>query len=266
MALPNITWDKIGKINIIIGENSYGKTSLLKAMYSAIKSIENYKRGDNNESISDIISKKLYWTFQSYKIGNLVKKKSANKLEFNLYFDNKLFSYSFGKNTIKQVLTLKNNIDKCVDNSIFIPSKEILSVYNVILKSRELDKDFGFDDTFFDIAVAIKRYKILNNDFLSITESIQDLINGKIIYSDESRKCFFKNKSNQIFSIETTADSIKKIGVLDILLSNNYLTTNSIVFIDELESSLHPNALLSFIDIIFKLSNMGNTILYCNQF
>ena len=74
MPLPNITWDKIGKINIIICGNSYGKTSLLKAMYSAIKSIEDYKQGDNNESISDIISKKLYWTFQSYKIVNLVKK------------------------------------------------------------------------------------------------------------------------------------------------------------------------------------------------
>ena len=58
-------------------------------------------------------------------------------------------------------------------------------------------------------------------------------------------------KINQIFSIGTTADSIKKIGILDLLLSNNYLTTNSIVFIDEPESSLHQNALLSFIDIIF---------------
>ena len=48
MALPNITWDKIGKINVIIGENSCGKTSLLKAMYSAVKSIEDYKREDNN--------------------------------------------------------------------------------------------------------------------------------------------------------------------------------------------------------------------------
>lgn len=39
--------------------------------------------------------------------------------------------------------------------SIFIPAKEVLSLFSVILKSREIDKSFGFDDTYYDLAKAL---------------------------------------------------------------------------------------------------------------
>ncbi len=38
--------------------------SSLKALYSAVKSMEEYKRGDDISSINDILSEKLRWTFQ----------------------------------------------------------------------------------------------------------------------------------------------------------------------------------------------------------
>lgn len=41
-------------------------------------------------------------------------------------------------------------------NSIFIPAKEVLSLFSVILKSREIDKVFGFDDTYYDLAKALR--------------------------------------------------------------------------------------------------------------
>jgi len=39
-----------------------------------------------------------------------------------------------------------------------------------------------------------------------------------------------------------TAEGIKKIAILDTLLGNRYLDTSSIVFIDEPEAALHPQA------------------------
>ena len=38
-------------------------------------------------------------------------------------------------------------------NSIFIPAQEVLSLYSVILKSREVDQSFGFDDTYYDLVI-----------------------------------------------------------------------------------------------------------------
>lgn len=46
-------------INLIIGENENGKTLFLKLIYSAVKTMEKYKRGDDIANVSDILSDKL---------------------------------------------------------------------------------------------------------------------------------------------------------------------------------------------------------------
>jgi AAA15 family ATPase/GTPase len=70
--LSHINWSELGKINLIIGGNGSGKTFLLKAIYSSLRTLEDYKRGNEQRSASDILADKLYWTFQAEKIGDLV--------------------------------------------------------------------------------------------------------------------------------------------------------------------------------------------------
>ena len=61
--------------------------------------------------------------------------------------------------------------------------------------------------------------------------------------------------------IFSTAEGIKKIAILDRLLSNRYLTPESIIFIDEPESVLHPKAIVEFLDIIYLLSKQNIQII-----
>jgi len=72
-------------------------------------------------------------------------------------FNDELFSYSFGKDTTKQILSLKNTLEPRKSNSIFLPAKEVLSLHSIILKSREVDRVFGFDDTYYDLAKALRQ-------------------------------------------------------------------------------------------------------------
>jgi len=64
-------------------------------------------------------------------------------------------------------------------------------------------------------------------------------------------------KGNQKFPIGVTAEGIKKIAILDTLLSNRYLDTDSIVLIDEPEAALHPKAISDFLEIITILAESG---------
>ncbi|MFK5970006.1 MAG: hypothetical protein QM487_07820 [Candidatus Marithrix sp.] len=43
------------------------------------------------------------------------------------------------------------------ENSIFIPAKEVLSLFSIIKKSRLIDKTFGFDDTYLDLVIALEQ-------------------------------------------------------------------------------------------------------------
>jgi len=251
--------ENLGNINLIIGGNGTGKTILLKALYSAMRTLEEYRRGNEPRNASEILADKLYWTFETEKIGDLVSKGADEPLSFKLSFDAQTFSYGFGKDTTKSIQTLENHVPPRQSNSIFLPTKEVLSLHQIILQSREDSKTFGFDDTYLDLARALRQSPRGGKnyaEFANSRKSLSEILDGKVEYDDNSGRWQFK-KGNQKFPIGVTAEGIKKISILDTLLGNRYLDPNSVIFIDEPESALHPTAISKFLDIIAILAECG---------
>lgn len=253
----------LGSMNLFIGENGSGKTYVLKAIYAAIKSIEQHKRGKEIKSVKELLSDKLYWTFQPDNLGNLVNKSSKEELKFKITdSENLKFSFSFKDSTEKSVPNVENEFLPTETNSIFIPAKEILSSRNIIIKSKDINKEFGFDDTYYDLAKALlpvtsgKNYK----EFSKAREKIMELISGRIQYNETSREWVFKDDNKYEYPIGITSEGIKKVSILETLLGNRYLTKESMIFIDEPESNLHPKLLSEFMEILFGLSKLGMQI------
>ena len=119
---------RLGKINLILGKNSTGKTFLLKALYSVLRSHEESNRGNSNQDFSEVLSDKLYWTFQTEKIGDIVTKGDGKKLSTTITLeDESSLFFSFGKDTSVKVANIENNLTKRESNSIFLPPKIALS-------------------------------------------------------------------------------------------------------------------------------------------
>ena len=257
--LINLKWTNLGPINLIIGENGTGKTFLLKALYSAMRTLEEYRRGNDQRTAAEILAEKLYWTFQPDKIGDLVTKGAATALSCRIQLNKGNLNYSFGKDTTKQISSLENDVLPRSSNSIFLPAKEILSLHRIILKSREQDKAFGFDDTYLDLARALRQSPRTGKSYAEFAQSrkrLEGILGGRIEYNETSGQWQFK-KGKQKFPIGVTAEGIKKIAILDTLLGNRYLDTSSIVFIDEPESALHPVAVSKLLDIVAILADRG---------
>lgn len=257
--LDALNWSNLGPINLVIGGNGTGKTFLLKCLYSTMRTLEEYRRGDDQRTAAEILAEKLYWTFQPDKIGDLVTKGAEGALDCSIVFDERSFQYSFGKDTTRQVPALENHVLPRSSNSIFLPAKEVLSLHHIILKSREQDQVFGFDDTYLDLARALRQLPTKGKSFKEFAESrirLDEIVGGRVEYEESSRRWQFK-KGKQKFPIGVTAEGIKKIAILDTLLGNRYLDTGSIVFIDEPESALHPKAVSQFLDIIHLLASRG---------
>ena len=257
--LYDLSWPDLGPINLIIGGNGAGKTFLLKAVYSAMRTLEEHKRGDDQRTDAEILAEKLYWTFQPDKIGDLVTKGAVNPLHSQVQIDQSDFIYSFGKDTTKKISSLKNDVPQRASNSIFLPAKEVLSLHQIILKSREQDKSFGFDDTYLDLARALRLSTSRGKSYPEFSNSrrrLEEILDGRVEYDDSSGHWQYK-KGNQKFPIGVTSEGIKKIAILDTLLGNRYLDTTSIVLIDEPESALHPVAISQFLEIVSVLSERG---------
>ena len=82
MAFENAEIDWSDNINIICGENSTGKTTLLKAMYSLIKPLSNKTQEPMMKEMEEqLFVKKIQGVFRpdDMKIGRLVSRKRGNK-------------------------------------------------------------------------------------------------------------------------------------------------------------------------------------------
>lgn len=190
-AIPTFSWNGISTINLIIGENGTGKTFLLKAIYSAVRTLEEYKRGDDIRPVNDVLSEKLRWTFQVDKLGDLVSRSCEDGLSFAMDLGDKAIEYQFTSSAASKVGTANASNGSKEGNSIFIPAKEVLSLYSVILKSREIDKSFGFDDTYYDLVKALRISPTRGKNYAAFAESrkmVKDVIDGKIEYDSDSNK------------------------------------------------------------------------------
>jgi AAA15 family ATPase/GTPase len=257
--IQQLECDNFGHINLIIGGNGTGKTILLKSLYSAIRTLEDYKRGNEPRTAAEILADKLYWTFEIEKIGDLVRKGADAQLSFKISCNGREFSYGFGKDTTRNIQQLSNDVAPRGSNSIFLPTKEVLSLHHIILESRELSKTFGFDDTYLDLARALRNSPTGGRNypqFAASRKSLGQILDGKVEYDEVSKRWQFK-KGNQKFPIGVTAEGIKKISIIDTLLGNRYLDNGSVIFIDEPESALHPEAISKLLDIIAMLAEGG---------
>ena len=114
--------DQFSNINLIIRENGTGKTFLLKALYSAVKAMEEYKRGDDISPMNDILSEKLRWTYQVDKLGDIVSKTAEDGLDFNMKMDKTYLEYQFSKSAASKVGIVGTSSNGKEGDSIFIPA------------------------------------------------------------------------------------------------------------------------------------------------
>lgn len=256
--IGQLSFNQFSNMNLIIGENGTGKTFLLKALYSAVRSMEEYKRGDDIKPINELLSDKLRWTFQVDKLGDMVSKTAEEPLSFSMRIGEDTFGYQFTQSAASRVVSSTEPKRGKEGNSVFIPAKEVLSLFSVILKSREVDKVFGFDDTYYDLAKALRISPSRGKNYTVFANSrklVSDVIDGKVEYDEDTGKWSYRNRRNQRFSIGATSEGVKKIAIMDRLLANGYLDSSSIIFIDEIESALHPKAVCQFLDMIESIAN-----------
>ena len=257
-----IDWNALGSINVVIGENASGKTIFLKILYVIIKSLEDYKKGNDNRTFKEVINEKIRWTFQLEKIGNLVTKGArSDKLKLEVKVDDILAMFSFSSNAEKGVGEIIESVKTREASSIFIPAKEVISLADVIKSSRGIDKQFGFDDTYYDLIKSLEKNptkgKIAVN-FLKAFEDLKKITKGDLEYNHG--KWSYK-ELKEVHNIYIVAEGFKKIAILERLIRNRTLNKGSILFIDEPEVYLHPQAEIIFVELLFKLAKQGVQII-----
>lgn len=145
-------------------------------------------------------------------------------------------------------------------NVLFIPAKEVLTAFNDIRSMRESFYGRGFDDTYLDLIKALNLQPTkgrVASELSTVNKSLEDLFEGKIEQTNQPDQPFIFKKGNQQFAMQQTAEGIKKIGILTTLITNRQLGKGTILFMDEPETALHPNAIRELVEMLVAMSKGG---------
>jgi AAA15 family ATPase/GTPase len=202
----------------------------------------------------------------NYRLGQLVSRFIINdeRLSSTIRFANgSIIRTSISENATSQIdvaeFTL-NSLD--LMNCVFIPTKEVISMATKIVWLRN-QSEFSsvFDDTYFDLALELISPELKGEEFRPFTavdELLENALEGRIVrQTDNPSQPFIFQKGDELFDLNLVSEGIKKFGIFNVLLQNRNIRPGTIIFIDEPETALHPEALRTFIKALFMLANNG---------
>lgn len=264
-----LEWKPHASLNVIIGENDTGKTHLLKLLYAMARSIEDYNRkkaGPEPKELSDLLAHKLRWTFlpQKLELGRLVSRGAGNRLTAELCWNNGgRLRFSFGKDTTSKIVEIDTNgLPELEGNKAsFLPPKEILSIFDAIVATRESAEIAAFDDTYYDLVQDYRQPPTkgkLQENIRQVFIHLEDVTGGGEVELEKDGSIVFR-RGKEVFNMHQTAEGIKKIGILSRLMRNRRLTPagGCMLFVDEPEVNLHPKAIVVFAEMLHEFARSG---------
>jgi len=247
-------------LNVIIGENSTGKTHLIKLLYSIIKSYETVHQLDKTKmKFANHLTKEIIDNFMVDSIGRLSSRVQGHKhTKIELFFDNEKLELEFS--TRSKELNLKEYKDIATKNSIYLPTKEILSIFENFISNYE-DGKIKIEKLYKDLAIKLAQNKThLNNTKKSLIKNIENIMKAEIIYDEEKEKFYIKQKGIGNLEIGLVSEGYRKIGTLLHLIANGNLSDNSILFWDEPEVNMNPKFAENISKLLTSLSKRGTQI------
>lgn len=234
-------------INVLIGENGVGKTTLLKMIYSAAQwSMKQTGPGK---------TKSLLQLFSSSLSDSEALKNGDSKRGYCYY------RVSDGKHTFEESLSHNGilHYDEWQGlniQSVFIPTTEMLSHSKGFLALNQKYK-MPFDGTQIDIIVnaSLPETREVPAVMAGVLEKISDVIDGTVIQENDSFYVVKKDGRKIEFSLE--AEGLRKLGLLWKLIRNGLLESGTVLLWDEPEANLNPELYPLVAEILLELQKNG---------
>ena len=177
-AFKELKLDLSPKINVVIGENSCGKTQLLKAAYAlnATQSMAGQSDGVSKSEISNYLTTRLLGLFkpETEKVGALFHNQAAPKsLASFSTFDSGGAEFgceiASSRSNRAEVVGINGSVTA---KGLFIPTREVLSLLPAIAKQQISDTVLRslFDDSVVDLC-----RHLLRNSEANIQEAINEM-------------------------------------------------------------------------------------------
>lgn len=242
-------------LNVFIGENSTGKTHLMKLLYSALI----YSDAAEQRNMKMLLME----NFLPDTIGRMVKRAQGRK---SGSFEILRCDEDKDPRSLKVRLTTQQRVTEESEGwrvstpmpSVFIPVKDMLANAPGFL-SLYRDHTIHFEGVYADI-ISKALYPATRGRRGALQKELLDYIEKEIggTIAVEKEEFYLKSRDGS-GNLEFTllSEGYRKLGLLFCLIQNERLAGGSILFWDEPETNLNPKMMGLLVDILYKLVEMG---------
>lgn len=247
-------------INVFIGENGFGKSTLLRLLFSETKYASDFSWGAKPGSI---VKRPYIEEIFGVRSRELISHGQKNDAVVEIGYEGVGKSSSrliLGKEQVKYAAypPLSNRIT----SAVFFQSHELLtnfqfysSIANVY--GDKISKDGTIKDTV--QLLGLPMLKTSPQRYREIMKSLEKEIGCKIELDIKENKfyCKIRGWGKDRLDIDMTAEGWRKLGQLLILLQNGVVYSGTCLFWDEPEANLNPKLIKILVSTLIALSKSG---------
>jgi predicted ATPase len=267
-------------INVLIGENSTGKTHVLKLIYALVKIAKEAATSGEGELSQDTVERlnffglnKLNDIFRPEYVNKLTRQvqlngddteKSVNtSLTLDYGLDDQLqfeFSsrYDLAPHAGQTKLLGKSDADQ-IPATLFLPGREIISIYPGFIANYQL-REVPYDSTYLDLAVALNANPLRREKYDKVKQLVgpfEAVIGPAEHVSVENDHFYLKLPDSGKLEAQLVAEGYRKLAELVYLVRNGSLTPDSVLLWDEPEANMNPKLVAVIVEFLVNLANAG---------
>lgn len=251
-------------LNVVVGENSSGKTHLLKAAYAAIAANASRKHnlgeGIDKSQMQLSLADKLSGVFRPDGLWRLVRRGRGRKNAYLSYsFDPPELNVDFSFSTVakNQVKISKLPTQRLSKLPIFLPTREMLTIYPGFVSLYE-NYAIPFEETWRDTCILLgaplargPRERTIKELLVPIEQAM-----GGNVELDKAGRFYLKLPSGKM-EMHLVAEGFRKLAMIARLIATGSLLDKGYLFWDEPEANLNPKIIRAIAKSIMKIADSG---------
>ena len=254
------------QLNVIIGENGFGKSHLLKAAYAILAaSAEEGRQPAASAPTKAVLQKrladKLVAVLRPESLGRLARRKQGReRCELRFCFDDPRLDIACGFTTpSKSEVNIDQLPSTWLDSPpVFLPTRELLTIYPGFVSIYE-NHYLEFEETWKDTCVLLGAPALRGPREKRVKELLSPLENamGGEIELDKNGRFYLRIRGQGRMEIPLVAEGWRKLAMLARLIATGSLLDKGYLFWDEPDANLNPKLIKEVALTILHLCHSG---------